>query len=65
MAMMAVAQDLSGPQLAKLQQTFDEIDTNNLGLSTGVEMLQALEGIMPVKDAINIFDGLISTKLEN
>ena len=58
MAMMAVAQDLSGPQLAKLQQTFDEIDTNNLGTINKEEMLQALEGIMPVKDAINIFDGL-------
>ena len=58
MAMMAVAQDLSGPQLEKLQQTFSEIDTNNLGTINQEEMLQALKGIIPVKDAINIFDGL-------
>ena len=58
MAMMAVAQDLSGPQLEKLQQTFSEIDTNKLGTINQEEMLQALKGIIPVKDAVNIFDGL-------
>ena len=58
MAMMAVAQDLSGPQLEKLQHTFSEIDTNNLGTINQEEMLQALKGIIPVKDAVNIFDGL-------
>ena len=58
MALMAVAQDLNGPQLIQLQDTFEEIDTNNLGTIDQEEMLQALNGIMSEEDAKNIFKGL-------